>query len=93
MNGRRCGTWELGSCSGSAGMTFSIPGEREPLLRDAVSEEQSPTYRRAGNAEAALNLYYSQLYRSQSFAESAELAAEMEKAQLREMLGNAQKGS
>lgn len=58
-------------------------------LRGAGSHGQG-----AGAAEAGVNLYHSQLYRSQSFAESAELAAEMEKAQLRENVpGNARKGS
>lgn len=41
-----------------------------------------------------VNLYHSQLYRSQSFAKSAELAAVMEKVQLRQKApSNAQKGS
>lgn len=83
MNGSRCGTWEPNSCSGSVGTAFGIPGEREPLLRDAVSEKLGPTSRGAGSAEVGVTLYRSQLYRSQSF-QSAELAAEMEKAQLRE---------
>lgn len=94
MNGSRCGTQEMSSCSGSVETAFGVPGEREPLSRDAVSEELGPTSRGAGTAEAGIILYLPQPYRSQSFVESAELAAETEKVQSRENApGNARKGS
>lgn len=54
MNGSRCGTWEPSSHSGSTGTAFGVPGEREPLLRDAVLEELGPTGRGQGLLKGGL---------------------------------------
>ncbi|KAK4814103.1 hypothetical protein QYF61_008198 [Mycteria americana] len=70
MNGSRCGIWEPSSRSGSVGTAFGVPGEREPLWRDAVSEELGPTSRGAGSAEAGVILYRSQLSTEVSLLQS-----------------------